>query len=182
MDIVQKALQFAYEHHKPQKRKGTDIPYFVHILDVASILLKNGAEDDVVAAGILHDIVEDGEYTKVTENMIREEFGNKIADLVMSVTERDKSLPWKKRKEIAVDHLKHGSIVVHMIKCADKLSNIRDLITDHKLHGEKMWKRFNASKQDEAWYYREVLRCLKIKGTPMYQEYRECVENLFGRR
>lgn len=181
MDTIKDALIFAYEKHKNQTRKGTSIPYFVHILDVASILIKNGASKKVVAAGVLHDIVEDREFTHVTETQIRKIFGSEIADLVMNVTERDKSLPWKVRKKAAIDHLKSASRDVQMIKCADKLSNIRDMKTDYGLHGDKMWGRFNAPKNDVAWSYREVMKNLKkIRDTAMYLEYKECVEDIFG--
>jgi (p)ppGpp synthase/HD superfamily hydrolase len=61
-DIISKALQFSYKAHKGTFRKGTKIPYIVHPLDVASILMKNNAPEHVIIAGLLHDVVEDEDY------------------------------------------------------------------------------------------------------------------------
>ena len=67
-ELIQKAMNFAFEKHLTQKRKGSDIPYFVHLIDVVSILMKNNATDSLIAAGFLHDVVEDSDYTNVSSN------------------------------------------------------------------------------------------------------------------
>jgi len=108
------ALSTAWEAHKNQKRKGTDIPYIVHPLEVAIILMKNGASEDLVSAGLLHDTLED---TNVKLENLRIMFGNTIAELVKGASEPDKIgltttltneqeiSSWKERKEHTIKYL-----------------------------------------------------------------------------
>ena len=103
MDKIEKAMIFAYERHKIQKRKTNNCPYFVHLMDVVSILYKEGVSEDLICAGYLHDSVEDFKYTKVREEEIRKEFGDGVANLVMAVTETDKSLSWLERKTRSIE-------------------------------------------------------------------------------
>lgn len=189
--IIKKAMNYAFEKHKTQTRKGSKIPYFVHLMDVASILIKEGASENLIAAGFLHDIVEDRDKTGVTEEMLRQEFDKEIVDLVMAVTEPDhgemtkeeKIATWRKRKQESIDHLKHASKDVQMLKCADKLSTIRDMISDYKIKGDEIWKKLNSpnGKPDQKWYFGEVINNLKdIKNTKMYKELKEEFKSLFG--
>jgi (p)ppGpp synthase/HD superfamily hydrolase len=77
MELIEKALQIASKGHLGQVRKNTDIPYITHPVAVGMILMKAGCRDELVAAGILHDTVED---TKLTLEDIETEFGPKIGD------------------------------------------------------------------------------------------------------
>ena len=81
---VVNAFEFAYEVHKGTKRKGKNVPYIVHPMDVASILIKNSASEDLVVAGLLHDVIEE-ENVKLIK--ISELFGETVANLVNAVTE-----------------------------------------------------------------------------------------------
>ena len=107
--------------HDGQLRKGTNLPYIVHPLEVMNILLQMGADKKLMIAGVLHDTAEDTEATLAD---IEEIFGKDVADLVASHTEMDKSLPWRERKEIALEHLAKASKREQMLVLADKLSNI----------------------------------------------------------
>ena len=93
---VDLAIKVAAEAHRDQLRKGSDTPYIVHPLAVGMILRQAGFSEEVVAAGILHDVIED---TSVTYNEIREKFNGRIAELVKSCSEPDRSLPWEQRKQ-----------------------------------------------------------------------------------
>lgn len=180
MGLVEKAREFSKEKHRNQYRKGNKEPYHTHLERVATILKKNGANNEVIAAGYLHDIVEDQD---VTEAEIRKKFGNYIADLVMSVTERDKSLPWRVRKENAINNLKEFSREQEMIKCADKLSNLEDTINAHSIVGDKVWEKFKAGREDQAFVYKSVLdNFTKITDLPMYKDYKNAVEKMFGKK
>src|ERR1035437_4169278 len=115
---IQKAIQFAIKTHEldqKQKRKGKDVPYITHPLSVGLILANIGATEDVVIAGILHDTIEDSiEKNKVTKEIISDMFGQSVSDLVLSVTEQDKSLSWAERKAEALEHIKtfsHDSLL-----------------------------------------------------------------------
>ena len=87
MSIVSQALVFATEHHQHQHRKGTKIPYMAHLLNVCKILAENNCSDEVLAAALLHDVVED---TEVTIDQVEEKFGHHVAEIVRGATELDK--------------------------------------------------------------------------------------------
>jgi myo-inositol-1(or 4)-monophosphatase len=180
MDKIEKAMIFAYERHKTQKRKTNSCPYFVHLMDVVSILYKEGASEDLICAGYLHDSVEDFEYTKVTGEEIRKEFGDKIANLVMAVTETDKSLSWLERKTTSIEHLKTASREVKILKCADKLSNIRDIFRDSKnLEKTKYLLILRLEKNSKDILQRSLRAIEEIKDTEMYKEYKKLVAKIF---
>ncbi len=192
MNKITKAFELAYKAHKKQKRKGTSIPYIVHPMEVAIILMKNNASDNLVTAGLLHDVVED---TEVTIQEIEKNFGKHIASLVRGATEPAKlnkelakekeKKTWKERKLHTIEFIKNASKEMKMLSCADKLSNIRSMIYDYNLIGEKLWERFNASKQDQVWYYKSMMNSFAfgkstIKDLQMYKDFKKCVEK-FGK-
>lgn len=121
------AATFAAEKHKHQKRKGSDgQPYINHPLEVADLLVEVGGVDDtdVIAAGLLHDTVED---CGVTYPEIEERFGKTVADYVRELTD-DKSLPKDERKRLQIEHAPHLTHGAKQIKLADKISNVNDII------------------------------------------------------
>jgi (p)ppGpp synthase/HD superfamily hydrolase len=94
------------------------------------------------------------EDTDVTKEEIEKEFGNEVAEMVNDVTEQDKSLPWAERKRHALEHIhkmNHGSLLV---KSADQLHNMTDLIEDYKKEGDKMFEKFNATKEKQLERYK----------------------------
>lgn len=157
MSRIQEAIIFATLKHEGQKRKGTDIPYIVHPMEVMQILSSMGCPTDVVIAGILHDTLED---TTATPKEIEELFGADVLNIVQHESE-DKSKTWKERKQATIDHLKNASIETKLVCFADKLSNIRSMYRDKQQIGADLWKRFNAGKKDIEWYYRQVAEALK---------------------
>lgn len=148
---IQKAIKFAaktHNHYQQQLRKGKVIPYISHPLTVGIILTLAGATEDVIAAGILHDTIEDSvEEKKVTKEMLAERFGQNVSDLVLSVTEQDKGLSWDERKKEAIEHIEHFSRESILVKSADILSNVSELVDDHARDGDEVFSRFNAPKE-----------------------------------
>lgn len=121
------AARFAAVRHVKQKRKGNDeAPYINHPLEVANLLANVGkVEDyDVLIAAILHDTIED---TETTREEIAEKFGEKVAKMVLELTD-DKSLPKAERKQKQIEHAPHLSQGAKQIKLGDKISNIRDVV------------------------------------------------------
>ena len=111
----------------------------------------------------------------------RENFGAKIAKIVEGSSEPDKSLPWKERKEHTIEFLKTASDEVRAIVCADKLHNIRSIIRDYEEVGEEVWKRFNAGKEQQKWYYTNVVESLGTQSTfDLLKELQKEVDRLFG--
>ena len=123
----QEALTFAADAHAAvkQERKGTRFPYIAHPIRVAEILDRFGCPEDVVSAGFLHDTIEDAH---VNVNEITARFGVRLFELVEAVSEPDKSLPWKTRKEHAIAHLeREDDPGVLALAGADKLDNVRSI-------------------------------------------------------
>ena len=142
---INDAIQFAIKTHAGQTRKGKDIPYITHPLTVALILTRAGAEEDVIIAGILHDTVEDSAGAVALAD-IEKQFGETVANLVRHVTEEDKSLPWEERKRIALSHIYEMPYGALLLKSADVLANLSDLLADLEAEGKSVWERFNAPK------------------------------------
>lgn len=161
---IEKAIKFAgktHNHYQEQKRKGKRIPYISHPLTAGIILALAGASEDVIVAGILHDTIEDSiDEKKVTPEMIEERFGAQVRDLVVSVTETDKSLSWAERKEIAFSHIEHFSMESALVKSADVLSNGRELVDDYKRYGEEVFTHFVASMEDTLANYTRIIQSL----------------------
>jgi (p)ppGpp synthase/HD superfamily hydrolase len=178
--MINLALEIAAKAHKHQRRKGTNIPYIVHPFSVALILSNAGFSEEIIAAGILHDVVED---TLISTNYIKKNFGEKVAEIVKGCTESNKFFSWKKRKEHTIQFLKTASFDIRVVSCADKLDNIRAIARAYEKNGEKVWKRFKKGKEEQEWYYKELVKSLyddeycKIK---IFQEFKTEVENFFG--
>ena len=125
--LLARAFAFAAEHHAGQTRKGeAAVPYVNHVADVARRVAEatGGSDARLVAAALLHDIVED---TRATEEDIRVGFGDDVADLVMEVTD-DESLPEDARRQAQVDHAPHLSGRAKRLKLADKASNLTEIV------------------------------------------------------
>lgn len=146
---IQDAIHFSIEVHQlsgePQFRKGKAVPYVTHPLTVGLILSQAGASEDVVIAGILHDTIEDSAVGhKVTKEMLSERFGEVVAGLVDSVTEKDRGLSWHERKEAALEEIRQFSPDSLLLKSGDVISNTTELISDYKRDGNATFGRFNA--------------------------------------
>ncbi|MFZ2188191.1 MAG: HD domain-containing protein [Candidatus Moraniibacteriota bacterium] len=148
---IKKAIKFAIKTHEvyqKQKRKGKDTAYISHPLTVGLILATAGAKEDVIVAGILHDTIEDSvEEKKVTEKMLADRFGEEVSNLVLSVTEKDKKLSWDERKKEALLHVEKFSYDSLLLKSADILSNVTELVDDYAKGGDSVFSRFNAPKE-----------------------------------
>lgn len=175
---MNKAIRFAATAHKNQVRKTNGVPYIAHPFEVAVILVENGCEDSAIIAGILHDTIED---TSVTAQQIEEQFGQEVADIVKGCTE-DKTKSWDDRKKESIEYLrKKASLEEMQVVCADKLSNLRSLYSDIKEKGDSVWQSFNSTKDQQKWYYREILeKIMALADYPMYDELEEAYKEIFG--
>ncbi len=125
--LVSRAFDLAARAHSAQRRKGMRAePYVNHLAEVALLLAEatEGRDPDLVAAGLLHDTLED---TGTSREELRDTFGREIADLVAEVTD-DKRLPQGERKELQVQTAPGKSARARMLKIADKTSNLRSIL------------------------------------------------------
>ena len=166
MNILEEAIIYATVMHQGKVRKFSNTPYILHPLEVAQIISTMTDDQEIIAAGILHDIVED---TDGTLKEIKERFGERVARLVSSETENkfegeDPSLTWKKRKESSLLLLKNSDDTgIKMLWLADKLSNIRSLSGIYTEQGDKMWESLHQ--RDPAmhcWYYKSVAETVEL--------------------
>ena len=180
--LLDKAVAFAATAHRGQVRKGTNIPYISHPYAVGLILQGAGCREEVVSAGILHDLLED---TDVTLEQIRKEFGPVVAAIVEGCSEPGHNeLPWETRKEHTITYLKTAPLEVRLVACADKLHNVRSMLVDYSLVGEELWKRFKRDREKQEWYYRSLTASLGSKlDSPelekVFRKYEASVEELF---
>ncbi len=165
MTAVFEAILFAAQAHYGQCRKGTKIPYIVHPLNTAKILIETGCPEDVVAAAVLHDTVED---TPASLEDIRRRFGETVARIVEGASEPDKEKPWEQRKEHTIEFLRSAPEAVLLVSCADKIENLEAIREDLGRVGEELWSRFRRGRDKQAWYYRTVLAVLedRLTGEP----------------
>lgn len=151
------ALEFAFKLHIHQHRKGTDIPYFSHLMAVASLVCEDGGDEDQTIAAILHDTVEDhGGYKTLSE--IRQLFGDRVADIVATCSDSFTlpKPPWEQRKKDYLAHLRSASPDSRRVSLADKLHNARSILRDLHCLGNSVWDRFNGGKEGTLWYYRSL--------------------------
>ena len=127
MGAFVKAVAFAADKHRNQRRKDAEAsPYINHPIALANVLANEGGVSDVtvLCAAVLHDTIED---TETTPEELQAIFGHKVAAVVMEVTD-DKSLEKSLRKQRQVEHAPHISTEAKLVKLADKISNLRDII------------------------------------------------------
>ena len=164
MTLFEEASMYAIKAHAGMVRKKEQIPYILHPMEVMAIVTKFTDDEDVIAAAVLHDTVED---TSVTLERLEKEFSPRVAALVASVTEdKKKDLPaestWLERKREAILHLETASHETKLLCLADKYSNLRDMYDDIEDFGSEYWQLFNQKDgRMHAWYYRENFRILK---------------------
>ncbi|MCH5158148.1 MAG: bifunctional (p)ppGpp synthetase/guanosine-3',5'-bis(diphosphate) 3'-pyrophosphohydrolase [Clostridiales bacterium] len=174
--LLHKAIEFAAVKHRNQTRKSTVTPYIVHPIEVMLFLQEIGCSAEVIAAGVLHDTLED---TETTLEELKENFGEKVAMLVASESE-DKSKSWQERKQTTIDHLKTASVDTVTVCLADKLSNMQSMVYDYALIGDELWKRFKADKEHVRWYYRGIIESTKRVDCPLRKRLIDCYIELFG--
>ena len=184
MDILDEAIIFATKAHSGSTRKGTSIPYIVHPLETGAIAATLTDDREVIAAAVLHDVVED---TEVGGEELTKRFGKRVASLVMSdsedkMREMSASDSWQTRKERTLDSLLTADRDEQIIYLADKLSNIRAICRDYRVLGERLWERFNQKdKAKHAWYYRGIAERLgMLKESAAYEEYVSLLNQAFG--
>jgi GTP diphosphokinase / guanosine-3',5'-bis(diphosphate) 3'-diphosphatase len=127
LSLVIRAVAFSARKHTHQRRKDIEeSPYINHPIALADVLWHEGGVRDavVIAAALLHDTIED---TKTTAAELRREFGAKVADIVAEVTD-NKKLPKERRKELQIEHATHISKSAKLVKIADKMCNLRDIL------------------------------------------------------
>ena len=182
---IEDAVIFATQAHRGMKRKAKGRAYILHPLEVMVIVSALTEDEDVLAAAVLHDTVED---TSVTLEDITREFGERVSVLVAAESE-DKHREvaakdsWVSRKQETISHLQNASRETRLICLGDKLANLREMARDHKVLGDALWERFHQNDPAmHAWYYRSVFEILEKEfgDAAAIREYRSLLREVFG--
>lgn len=155
---LERALRWAVQGHEGQVRKGSPVPYIEHPMAVAMLLDRAGFAEEVVIAGLLHDLVED---TDITIDEVRSRFGEAVAEAVAGCTEvkhdaQGGKRPWADRKRDHLEILKSATLATKAVILADKLHNLASIALDLD-DGRPVWSTFNAGRADVLGYYRAAL-------------------------
>lgn len=183
MNIRQKAKEFAIKAHNGQRRKSDkEKPMIIHPIDVANILSEYGYDDNVIAAGYLHDVLEDTKYTK--EDLLTE-FNEDVVSLVLGASEKDKGLSWEERKTETINTIKDFDLRHKAVVCADKISNLEDMRIIFEIKGEKNFSAFKRGYEKQKWYYTEVYNSLKYnidENNIMLNRLKLLIDDIFNNR
>lgn len=144
-NLLTTALKFAAVKHAGQVRKSTDVPYFVHPVEVAMTLQDCGCSNDVVIAGLLHDTLED---TSATYEEIENAFGSFIADIVLELTEVSKKRAYIKAQTYSIEAIQ--------VKSADLICNVGNIYDDYQNIGDAVFDRFAHGKSTLDHYEKMI--------------------------
>jgi (p)ppGpp synthase/HD superfamily hydrolase len=174
-DLIQKAAGIMVNAHGEQTRKTDGSPYIVHPLMVAFKLKKHGFSEEIIAAGLCHDVLEDTDYPA---EKLKKELGQKVYDIVLSLSE-DKSLEWEDRKQAYIDSVKNSSEGSKAVSICDKIHNLESILMTYPKMGPAIWKKFNRGKQKKMWFEAEVLKMLKDHWShPLVEEYESLIDKV----
>ena len=186
MELVSEAIAFAVKAHDGMRRKKSQAPYILHPMEAAVIVGSMTDDQNLIAAAVLHDVVEDAD---ITIEEIEACFGKRVRELVQSETEDKRAdLPpaetWRIRKEESLAVLKNTEdLDVLMVWLGDKLANMRSIYRDFKVEGVQMWQRFNQTDvSQQAWYYRSSANLTdRLCHTSAWLEYKTLTDLVFGK-
>ncbi len=183
-DLLDRAIIYAVKAHHNTERRGKGFPYIVHPMEAVEIVATITPDQELLAAAALHDTIED---TDVTIDDIRNEFGNRIAELVHSesdqviegISEEDS---WHCRKQAAIDRLAQASHDAKIVAMGDKLSNMRAIARDYAMQGDQLWNLFHVKdRASHEWHYRGLAASLsELSDTFAYKEFIALIDSVFG--
>ena len=182
-ELLDRAIRFAVNAHSGTERRGKGFPYIVHPMEALEIVSTMTSDQELLAAAVLHDTVED---TGVTIDQIREEFGDRIASIVDA--ESDKGIAGRSeedschdRKRGAIERLAKAPRDTKIVALGDKLSNMRAIARDYEQKGDELWKIFHVTdKKDHEWHYRSLADSLReLQDTFAFKEFQSLINQVF---
>ena len=159
--LLRRAYLLASGAHASQHRPSDGAPFLTHVLEVATILHEAGFDEELVAAGLLHDAVERG---TLSEERLRDEVGEQISSLVLAVTEDSAIESFAERKRGLREQVRASGPQAVTIFAADKLSDIRGLRRGIDRFGDALEDRIGTTVEGMAGHYRESVEM--IESTP----------------
>ena len=183
-ELLDRAIIFAVKAHAGTERRGKGFPYIIHPMEAMGIVATMTTDQELLAATVLHDTVEDTDFT--VED-IRTEFGDRIASLVAQESEEmpegmSEEESWHYLKQAAIDRLAKASHDAKIVALGDKLSNIRAIARDYAEMGDALWERFHSKvPKDHEWHYRGLADSLReLQDTAAFQEFESLINKVFS--
>lgn len=173
MTVVEKAVRIAADAHGDARRKADGVPYLTHPFMVALKLARLGFEERVIAAALVHDVLEDTDYPP---DKLRTELGTDVFEMVEAVTNSPDGT-WAEKKRQYVESVRNGTEGTKAIAVADKIHNLECLLIAHAEQGSAVWSKFTVGKDMKVWFGEEVLGMLKDTWQhPLIAEYERLLE------
>jgi len=182
--LLDRAIIFAVQAHAGAERRGKGFPYILHPMEAASIVATITPDQELLAAAVLHDVVED---THITLDDLRRAFGDRVADVVAAesddpmdhLSEEDS---WHARKQGAIDRLAAAPHDAKIVALGDKLSNMRAIARDYEAQGDALWDLFHVKdRREHEWHYRGLAASLsELAGTDAYREFVRLIDEVFS--
>ena len=187
---IEQAIKAASLLHRDQIRKGkAKLPYISHLMAVAMILTDYTNDENTIVAGLLHDTIEDTDYTK---DELREDFGDIVSKIVIAVSEpktdtkNEHKLTWQERKKVYAKQLKQAPNQALLVSAADKIHNMRSIIEEYYEYTDSFVKDFGGSLDERVMMYQDISNILNnrldndIVGefNHVYTEYKNFILNV----
>lgn len=151
-----KALDLVAVLFRDINRKLGDVPYLVHLVGVSHILQKVTDDKDVITAGLLHDVLEDIPAEKYSEEQMRKDFGDRITDIVKTVSHDEESYGLVESRRKYLDQIKVGPLDACLVSAADLLYNAQDIILEFNRSYEDSVRVFGGKKAElRQWFWSE---------------------------
>lgn len=189
---IEQAIRAASVLHTGQTRKGkTPFPYITHLYAVGMLVADYTKDEDIIIAALLHDTLEDTEYT---EEELHADFGPMVRDIVLGVTEpkekRGLPLTWSERKKMYIKGLKaapHGALIV---SAADKIHNMRSIVEEYYDDHAQFLADFHGMPEERVMAYQEISNFLnrELKNpilsefNHVFDEYKKFIEYVVRER
>lgn len=184
--LLDRAVIYAVNAHAGTERRGKGFPYIVHPMEAVEIVATMTPDQELLAAAVLHDVVED---TNVTVEDLRKAFGDRIAHLVEEESDKfvegvSEADSWHDRKQAAIDRLAAASREAKMVALGDKLSNMRAIWRDWMEKGDAIWNIFHVTDPAEhEWHYRGLADSLReLDETVAFKEFEHLINKVFGKK
>ncbi len=176
---IQKAIYIATHQHRHQERNFSKLPYIVHPFSVAWLLSEQTKDEDIIIAGLLHDVIEDTDNYGYEE--ILRDFGERVARIVAEVTET-KGLDWKERKEKYIEVFESSSQESLMVAAADKIHNLSSLHEEILETGDNPFEKKFKSYEESKWFYETVYEVMerRLENKILLNEYRDLISLVFN--
>lgn len=185
---IELAIRAAAVLHKDQLRKGSmPFPYITHVVATAFTLMDYTDDEDIIIAALLHDTIEDTDYT-IDE--LQEDFGGKVREIVETLTEprstKEKKLTFKEKKKAYADQLKKGPEEAVLVAAADKIHNLRTIVEDYTDDHERFISDFGKNFDERLEAYQTIANVInnRLKGSILaefnhvFSEFKQFLQNV----